>query len=158
MQKHTRKDLKRGMWIVLGNKIVEGYNKPYLEIRKSLFDYRRSPLCSRELQWFSQKKNPYKIIGEQITGMSPLTCKFKTDSAGQYNGYYKHTFRLKDVTHSFNSHSEFIAWRNEFLRLERIEIRELHQEIRKDRSFWKARSAELRHWNRLDDLKRIRKR
>ena len=151
--KHTRADLKRGMWIFLGNKILEGDHHTIQESRLRLFDYRLSPLNSAELQWYSQARNPYKFTPHQITKMSPLTCKFR----GSGSDYYIQTFRLKEVSHSFETHTDFITWRNETLVDERETIRTLHQEIRRDRRFWKNRRAELRMWNRIDDLKKVRK-
>jgi hypothetical protein len=149
--------LKRGMWIFLGNTIVEGYNDTFLNVRQRCFDYRKNPLWERELRWHSQHRNPYRLTPQQVTGMSPLTCKFKSETKIQGKFYYKHTFRIKEISHIFNTHSEFIVWRNEFLKDERDYIKELHQAIRKDRTFWKARRTELRMWNRIDDLKNIRK-
>tara|TARA_R110000744_G_scaffold92927_1_gene179662 strand:- start:2280 stop:2744 length:465 start_codon:yes stop_codon:yes gene_type:complete len=151
--RYTRKNIKGGMWIFLGNQVLQGDQIPFLESRAKMFDYRNTPLNAKELVWHSQSKNPYKLTPNQITRVSPLTCKFKAMSGE----YITHTFRLQDVTHAFNTHSEFIAWRNEFLATERDTIRDLHQTIRKDRKFWKTRRAELKTWNRVDDEKRIRR-
>ena len=149
----TRAHLKRGMWIVLGNQMVEGYNMDYISCRKRLFDYRNSPTWSRELQWHSQDKNPYKLLPQQITRMSPLTCRLRYKDGDTVT----HTFRIKEISHIFNSHTEYIAWRNDYLKQERDEIRQLHQDAKKDKAFWSKRRAELRHWNRIDDLRRIKK-
>ncbi|MAE83567.1 MAG: hypothetical protein CMB80_12565 [Flammeovirgaceae bacterium] len=150
--KIKKADLSRGMWLFLGGKIFEGHSGTYLEERIKLFDYRRTALCARELLWYSQQRNPFTIQPSQITKMSPLTCRFKGKS-----DYYTHPFMLREVTHVFETHTDFISWRNQFLKDERDQIRELHNKIRDDKTYWSKRAEELRHWNRLDDLKRIRK-
>jgi len=144
-----KSNLHSGMWLLLGNAPVDDWGKKtLLSARWMMFDYRKTPLCSRELQWYGQDRNPYKLTPVRISKMNPLSYKHDYGS--------KHIL-IKHISHAFESHTEFIAWRNEFLKEERKKIKTLHQEARKDKKFWRARKEELQHWGRLDDLKQIKK-
>ena len=144
-----KSNLHSGMWLVLGNAPVDDWGrKTLLSARWMMFDYRKSPLWSATLEWYGQDKNPYKLTPHRISKMNPLSEKTE---------YGSRHILIKHISHAFESHTEFIAWRNEFLKEERQKIKTLHQEARKDKKFWSARKAELQHWGRLDDLNKIKK-
>jgi|TARA_Y100000034_G_scaffold136279_1_gene211957 hypothetical protein len=144
-----KSNLKSGMWVVLGHMPTDDWGrKTYLSARHDLFDYRNGPTCAEYLQWYSQDRNPYKIKAHRISKMNPVSYK---------DEYGSRHILIKHISHAFESHTEFIQWRNDFLKKERQEIKTLHQEARNDKKFWDTRKAELAHWGRLDDINKIRK-
>jgi len=149
-----KSDIKSGMWVYLGAFKYDGMSKPHHDLRLSLFDYRNSPLCSDWLQWYTQDRNPYKVNAGRITKLNPMTVEFKKMNGG---GYYIYTLRLKWITQVFNTHTEFISWRNDYLKTERETIKRLHQEIKDDTKFWRNRHEVLLRWNRTDQLKQVRR-
>jgi len=152
--KIKRSDLKTGMWMLLGEKILSGDRFTILVNRARLFDYRNAPLSKSVLYHHSQRSNPYTLTPHQITKLSPLTAKFRSRLSGDY---HTHSFRVNEITRIFDKHTDFILWRDEFLKHEREHIKALHQVIKQDRTFWIARRNELKHYKRPDDLKKVKK-